>query len=90
VIANRPILPDLTTLTAGDIKGVRLGLGFTQEYFARMIPVSVQTVRAWENDRRTPGPVATARLNELKIYTDEKTAAKRAALKRVINANNEK
>ena len=40
-----------------DIKGIRAGLQLTQEQFARLLGISVNTLRNWEQGRRVPeGP----------------------------------
>jgi predicted RNase H-like HicB family nuclease/DNA-binding XRE family transcriptional regulator len=51
-------------ITAEDIRGIRNRLGVSQDRFARMLNVSVSSVRAWEQKLRQPdGP--TLRLLEL-------------------------
>jgi predicted RNase H-like HicB family nuclease/DNA-binding XRE family transcriptional regulator len=52
------------SITAEDIRGIRNRLGVSQDRFARMLNVSVSSVRAWEQKLRQPdGP--TLRLLEL-------------------------
>jgi len=48
-----------------DIKKLRLGLSLSQERFARLINVSLQTVRRWEEGLTKPLPVISLRLEEL-------------------------
>lgn len=46
-----------TQLTMPDVKEMRENLGFSQEEFARVLRVSVSTIRNWEQNRRQPtGP----------------------------------
>ncbi|MFL5761400.1 MAG: helix-turn-helix domain-containing protein [Thermomicrobiales bacterium] len=43
--------------SAAEVQTIRSRLGVSQERFARMLNVSVSTVRAWEQDLRQPdGP----------------------------------
>lgn len=46
-------------------KEVRLGLGISQERFARLIGVSLQTVRRWESGLTRPLPIVTEKLEKL-------------------------
>ena len=49
------ILPDLPrSYNAEDIYGIRMRLGYSQAVFARVVAVSVQTVRSWEQGVRKP------------------------------------
>jgi len=48
-----------------DIKKLRLVLGLSQERFARLLNVSLQTVRRWEEGLTKPLPVISLRLEEL-------------------------
>lgn len=48
-----------------DIKKLRMGLGLSQERFARLLNVSLQTVRRWEEGLTKPLPVISLRLEEL-------------------------
>lgn len=52
----------VTTMEAADVRGIRNGLGVTQEDFALMIGVSVATLRNWEQGRRVPEGPAQALL----------------------------
>ena len=57
------------------IRAARLKLGYSQPVFAKMLNVSVQTVRAWEQGTRVPdGP--TRRLLELAEETPEALTSK--------------
>lgn len=42
------------TITPIDVKAIRKRLGLSQEGFARLLGVSVSTVRNWEQNRRQP------------------------------------
>jgi len=48
-----------------DIKKLRLGFGLSQERFARLLNVSLQTVRRWEEGLTKPLPIISLRLEEL-------------------------
>jgi putative transcriptional regulator len=50
------------TFKSTDVKSVRTDLGQSQSEFARMIGVSVATLRNWEQGRRTPDGPALALL----------------------------
>ena len=52
----------VTEFAAVDAKAVRLKLGKSQSEFARMIGVSVSTLRNWEQGRRRPEGPARALL----------------------------
>jgi len=47
------------------IRGLRLELGLSQERFARVLGVSLQTVRRWEEGVSKPLPVLSLKLEEL-------------------------
>ncbi|MDI6815079.1 MAG: gas vesicle protein GvpH [Dehalococcoidales bacterium] len=47
------------------IKGLRLELGLSQERFARLLGVSLQTVRRWEEGLTRPLPIISLKLEEL-------------------------
>lgn len=47
------------------IKGLRIELGLSQERFARLLSVSLQTVRRWESGLTKPLPIISLRLQEL-------------------------
>jgi len=51
-----------TVLTTVDVKGLREGLGLTQNQFSRMIGVSIKTLQNWEQGRREPEGPARALL----------------------------
>jgi putative transcriptional regulator len=51
-----------TTFRPTDVQAVRAKLGASQAEFARMIGVSVATLRNWEQGRRTPDGPALALL----------------------------
>lgn len=74
----------VTTFKPADVTGIRLRLGKTQRQFARMIGVSLATLRNWEQGRRHPdGPArallqvaaANPRAVELAL-TDERMAGR--------------
>ena len=56
------------------IKKLRLRLQLSQERFARLVGVSLQTVRRWENGLTRPLPIISLKLEEL---NREATATKR-------------
>ena len=47
------------------IRSIRKGLGLSQPLFARFIGTSSVTVRSWEQDVRTPSPMACRFMEEL-------------------------
>ncbi|MCX5999728.1 MAG: helix-turn-helix domain-containing protein [Chloroflexi bacterium] len=47
------------------IKELRLGFGLSQERFARLVGVSLQSVRRWEDGLTRPLPLVNERLEEL-------------------------
>src|SRR3989304_7450725 len=47
------------------IKELRGGFGLSQERFARLLGVSLQTVRRWESGLTRPLPIISLRLKEL-------------------------
>lgn len=47
------------------VKGLREGLGLTQEQFAHKVGVTFSTVNQWENGRRRPQPFLLERLLEM-------------------------
>ena len=47
------------------IRGLRLGLGLSQERFAQLLGVSLQTVRRWEEGLTKPLPILSLKLEEL-------------------------
>jgi len=48
------------------IKGLRIELGLSQEKFAQLLGVSLQTVRRWEEGLTKPLPVLNLKLEELR------------------------
>ena len=48
-----------------NIKGLRIELGLSQERFAQLLKVSLQTVRRWEKGLTKPLPIMSLRLEEL-------------------------
>ncbi|MDP2726645.1 MAG: archaeal heat shock protein Hsp20 [Dehalococcoidia bacterium] len=48
-----------------NVKRLRLRLGLSQERFARLLGVSLQTVRRWETGISRPLPIISLRLDEL-------------------------
>jgi HSP20 family protein len=48
------------------IKGLRLELGLSQEKFAQLLGVSLQTVRRWEEGLTKPLPILNLKLEELR------------------------
>lgn len=62
---------------AGAIRELRLGLGLSQERFARLLGVSLQSVRRWENGLSRPLPFISARLEELQKQLEATTTGER-------------
>lgn len=62
-------------LSAEDIKKLRLDLGWTQQHFAEMLSVSINTVSDWENGKRSPRLVYQQKLKELqkKVQSEAKS-----------------
>lgn len=52
-------------MTDNDIRELRGHLGLSQERFARLLGVSLQTVRRWENGLTKPLPIISLKLEEL-------------------------
>jgi len=53
-------------MESNDIKNLRRELDLSQERFARLLGVSLQTVRRWESSAAKPLPIMNARLDEIK------------------------
>lgn len=51
------------------VRELRLRLGLSQERFARLLSVSLQTVRRWESGLTKPLPIISLRLDELERET---------------------
>lgn len=62
---NAVILRDWSSVEQGRIRELRTGLGLSQERFARLLDVSLQTVRRWENGLTKPLPIISLKLDEL-------------------------
>ncbi len=62
--AAPPVIPPPPAYAAERIRALRLRFGFNQRSFARVLNVSDQTVRAWEQGINTPSG-ASLRLLEL-------------------------
>jgi DNA-binding transcriptional regulator YiaG len=54
------------TLGAADVAAIRNSLAASQAVFAGLIGVSAGTVRAWEQGRKTPSPLALCLLAEVR------------------------
>jgi len=54
-----------------DIKNLRSEFGLSQERFARLLGVSLQTVRRWEVGLTRPLPIINLKLEELQSQTSE-------------------
>ncbi len=52
------------------IKELRNGLGLSQERFARLLGVSLQTVRRWESGLTRPLPIISLKLEEIQRETE--------------------
>lgn len=52
-------------MKANDIRKLRLGLELSQERFARLLGVALQTVRRWEEGLAKPLPIISLKLEEL-------------------------
>lgn len=53
------------------IRELRMGLGLSQERFARLLGVSLQTVRRWEVGLTKPLPIISLKLEELQRETSK-------------------
>ena len=78
---NKPTFPKPVTLDQIEIRAIRSAFNMFRPEFARFFPTNEDTIYAWETGRRNPGPIAMARLNDLKKYADHITAGKRKALR---------
>lgn len=58
------------------IRKLRGGLGLSQERFARLLGVSLQTVRRWESGLTKPLPILSLKLEELQRETSAAESAK--------------
>ena len=56
-------------MTPEEIKALRDRLGISTMAFAILLGVSVDTVRSWEQGRRTPNEETTALLDDLSAST---------------------
>ena len=54
------------------IKELRMGFGLTQVKFAKILGVSVASLRRWEAGDASPSPMAIARIKEVSKFTTEK------------------
>lgn len=61
-------------MTDRRIKELRLQLGLSQERFARLLGVSLQTVRRWEAGLSRPLPIIDARLEQLQEELRKETS----------------
>jgi putative transcriptional regulator len=52
-------------MTGKEIKSLRFRLGLTQEKFAQKLGVTVSSVVRWENNKRSPSPLAEKALQDL-------------------------
>lgn len=59
-------------MTPAEIKKLRLDLGRTQEGMAKILTVSINTIKQWESGRATPQPVFRAKLAKLHAYINGK------------------
>ncbi len=59
------------------IRGLRLGLGLSQERFAQLLGVSLQTVRRWEEGLTKPLPILSLKLEEIQKKIGGDTMAER-------------
>lgn len=58
------------TFKVAEVQGIRRRLGLTQQEFARLIGVSVATLRNWEQGRRRPVGPARALLRIAATHPD--------------------
>ena len=45
-------------MTGKEIKELRYKLGMTQQQFARVVGVTISSVKRWENNKQSPSPLA--------------------------------
>ena len=62
------------------IKEMRTGFGLTQEKFAKILGVSVASLRRWEAGEASPSPMALARIEEVSKLTTEEILQECSAL----------
>ena len=62
------------------IKELRTGLGLTQVKFAKILGVSVASLRRWEAGDASPSPMAITRIEEVSNYTTEQILQEYAKL----------
>ena len=62
------------------IKELRTSFGLTQVKFAKILGVSVASLRRWEAGDALPSPMAVARIEEVSRYTTEQILQEYATL----------
>src|SRR3990172_5951947 len=58
-----------------EIRGLRINLGLSQEGFARLVGVSMQTVRRWESGLARPLPIINLSLEEIRRKAKQTTSS---------------
>ena len=58
-----------------EIRGLRINLGLSQEGFARLVGVSMQTVRRWESGLARPLPIINLSLEEIRRKAQQITSS---------------
>ena len=61
------VLPEAPTFSPAHVRAVRERVGASLEVFAQLLAVSPMTLRAWEQGRRTPSPIARRFLGEIEM-----------------------
>jgi putative transcriptional regulator len=59
------VAPPLRSYKSGDVRRVRQRMGTSQAVLARFLGVNVNTIRAWEQGKRLPQPIACRFLAEI-------------------------
>ncbi len=67
-------------MTNQDIKDYRLHLGLSQEDFARLLGVKLQSVSRWELGKGNPGLRAKREIRKLTLKMTSKVGVKNTAL----------
>jgi DNA-binding transcriptional regulator YiaG len=77
---EKPTFPKIVLITPAEIRAIRAGYRLTQEQFGRFFPVSMDTIRSWENGRSNPYGPCNVRLQVLKAWVDLQAAEREVAL----------
>lgn len=59
VAKGKRSVPSYVVLTAADIKAIRAKVRMSQAEFARTFQLSLETIKGWEQNKRSPDAAAT-------------------------------